>query len=223
MSAETKVRERDRAKPPKQTTGLPFLDQILGGGLPTKSLVCFLMDSASGAEILLYQFASTHKTYYFSNVRRPEDITRIMKDLNMDSRNIKFIGGDEAKYMFANSIKKVQSEVEPCNVIIDSFSFFLNASSSPENIRKLLDLIRDVTTSRDGVAFLLVYKNTHPKEVENVVLNASDAIFDIECHTSGERQETILSIPKIRGTTPIGRIKVTLGEKIKIDTAREIA
>jgi len=220
--AETKTKEK--IKLPKQSTGLPFLDQILGGGFPTKSIVCFLTDPTSGAEMFLYQFSSTRKTYYLTTVRRPEDIIRVMKDLNLDSRNIKFMSETEAKYMPGKCFANINADPQPgVNVVVDSFSFHLKESPHPEKIRKLLDVIRDVTINKDAITILSIYKSTHPKELENMILNTADVILDVESHSSGEKHETIMSIPKIHGMSPIGKIRVTFGEKIKIDTAREIA
>jgi KaiC/GvpD/RAD55 family RecA-like ATPase len=173
--------------------------------------------------MFLYQFSSTRKTYYITTTKRPEDVTRVMKELGLATEYIKFIAADEAKYMLGRVLENIQKGGEPVNIIIDAFSFYLDASPKVEKIRKLIDFIRDVTLQTDSITFLFVYKGTHPKDLENLVLNASDVIFDVESHVSGERHETILSIPKIRGMTPIGRIKVTLGERIKIDTTRDIA
>ncbi|MBI4362852.1 MAG: hypothetical protein HY558_06720 [Euryarchaeota archaeon] len=211
-----------KSAPPRHTTGISFLDQLLGGGLPLRSIVVFLTDPVSGADQFLYLFATTRKTYYFSTEKRPQDIQRSMEELNLLPREVVFISGDKAKYLLAQNLEPIRKEKD-VNLIIDSFSFFLKAAGDVEKVRKILNLIRDVTLASDAIAFLSIYKGTHSKELENAILNTSDVVFDIESHIAGDRNETILSIPKIKGMAPVGRMRVTIGEKIKIDTSRDIA
>lgn len=210
------------AKVPRVTTGIPFLDQLLGGGFPAKSVVCFRMDPTVGADVFLYQFATARRCHYVTPAKRADDIQRTMTDFGMDPVNVVFLTGDEAKYLLPRHLQKIREERE-ANLVLDPFSFYVNTSKNPEKVRKLLELLRDVVSQTGGVALLALFTGTHMKELENVVFNFCDAIVEVESHTAGERQETVLSIPKIRGTTPLSRVKVVIGEKIKIDTSREIA
>ncbi len=210
------------AKVPRVTTGIPFLDQLLGGGFPAKSVICFRMDPAVGADVFLYQFATAKRCHYITPSKRPDDIQRAMAEFGMDPGNVAFLAGDEAKYLLPRYLQKVREEKE-ANLVLDPFSFYVDTSHRPEKVRKLLELLRDVVSQTGGVALLSLFTGTHMKELENVVLTFCDAIVEVESHTIGERQETVLSIPKIRGTVPLSRVKVVIGEKIKIDTSREIA
>ncbi len=210
------------AKVPRVTTGIPFLDQLLGGGFPAKSVICFRMDPTVGADVFLYQFAAAGRCHYVTPGKRPDDIQRTMTDFGMDPGNVVFVAADEAKYLLPRHLQKVREEKE-ANLVLDPFSFYVDTSHRPEKVRKLLELLRDVVSQTGGVALLALFTGTHVKELENVVLTFCDAIVEVESHTAGERQETVLSIPKIRGTVPLSRVKVVIGEKIKIDTSREIA
>jgi KaiC/GvpD/RAD55 family RecA-like ATPase len=209
-------------KVPRVSTGIPFLDQLLGGGFPAKSVVCFRMDPSVGADVFLYQFAVARRCHYVTPGKRADDIQRTMSDFGMDPANVSFVTGDEAKYLLPRQLQKVREERD-ANLVLDPFSFYVDAARNPEKVRKLLELLRDVVTQTGGVVLLALFTGTHRKEMENVVLNFCDAIVEVESHTAGEREETVLSIPKIRGTTPLSRVKVVIGEKIKIDTSREIA
>ena len=73
------------------STGIPILDNILGGGLPAGSLVCFMADPMSMAEVFLYQFASVTNTYYFAADRNPSQINNNISSLGFDMEKINFI------------------------------------------------------------------------------------------------------------------------------------
>lgn len=210
------------SKIPRTTTGIPFLDQLLGGGFPTKSVICFRMDPALGADVFLYQFAAARRSHYVTPEKRPGDIQAAMSEFGMETQNVAFVAGDEAKYLLPRVLERVRGEAE-ANVVLDPFSFYVGASHNPAKVRKLMELVRDTISATGGVAILSLFKGTHPKELENVVVNFCDVVVEVESHTAGERQETVLSIPKIRGTTPLPKVKVSIGERIKIDTSREIA
>lgn len=206
------------------STGVLFLDQLLGGGIPEMSVVCIFMDSFSGAELLLHQLATIRKTYYFALSHTPEDVRSGIEMLGGDWNKVELISGDEARYLLGKKLEMLRDGNDSgFTVILDSFSFFLTVCKSQEKISKMLGLLRDIASRRKSLVVFSIYKGTHSKNVENLVLSSADVIFDVGTVTSGERQETILSIPKIRGLPPVGKIRVIFGERIDIDTSRPIA
>src|SRR5665648_324563 len=74
-----------------RTAGIPILDSMLGGGLPSGSLVCFMAEPISMAEVFLYQFASANHTYYFAVDRSPSQVSQNLVNLGLDIKNIEFI------------------------------------------------------------------------------------------------------------------------------------
>jgi archaellum biogenesis ATPase FlaH len=215
-----RVKKREIIK--KYPTGISILDQLLGGGFPANSIVCLIAHSILNAEIFLYHFASRRKTYYLTTSKRPEDIKRIMKDLKLETSNINFIHGTSA-YLIDSTLRKIQWGGDSnMNIIIDNFSFYLG-SSDLEVMKRIIDIVRDVIITTNSIAFLYVYKGTHSKEIENLIFNLSDVVFDVDYYTVGNIQETTLSVPKIHGMKPIKRMKIIIGDKIEIDTSREIA
>jgi predicted hydrocarbon binding protein len=373
--------------------------QIMGGGIPEGSLVCFLANPESMAEVFLYQFSSGRKTYYLSTVRRPEWVEKNMKDLNFPVENIEFINlysrfnlkeeeteislptarknlysishhnatrsakifiktakmpkdmfwkfnfwsrekaitivGEIADKIFSEMLRASETatldmiEAEPrnfkfsvrfkecnecqglsglksgacsyhagvfagilsslldqeldayetscravgdqectfsigprqskevrdaltrylnppvgataaqatffiestlekiessSNVVIDTFSFLLDLAESKERIRQMLNLIYELTVKKNCVTLLYLLKDAHPKEVEKMIINQSDVVFDFDTKISGNEIQTTISIPKTRGiVSPARRIRLAIGERIQIDTAREIA
>ena len=72
------------------STGIPILDNILGGGLPAGSMVCFMADPMSMAEVFLYQFASVTNTYYFAADRNPSQVNKNISSLGFNTDKISF-------------------------------------------------------------------------------------------------------------------------------------
>jgi len=56
-----------------KSSGVPLLDNILGGGLPAGSMVCCLINPKSMAEILIFQLSSVGKVLYFTTEQKPEN------------------------------------------------------------------------------------------------------------------------------------------------------
>ncbi|MBI4361726.1 MAG: hypothetical protein HY558_00980 [Euryarchaeota archaeon] len=389
----------DAGRTQKLTIGIELLDQILGGGVPAGSMVCLVANPESMAEVLLYQFASTRKTYYFTTIRRPEYVQRNMRDLNFKIDNVEFINvysrfnireqadvtalptarknlytishhnsqrstrifvkqanmpkdmfwkfnfwskekalavvGEIADKIFSEMMKvnekaivkmtdadpqnarftisyadcdecaglsgshsptcayhagifaglfstllgqefeayetqchatgapactftlgskanadvqaSLQSFLNPpvasaslgalafmeqnmagiqrnSNLVVDQFSFFVEMAGAPDKVRQLLNVIYEVTNRTESITILFLLKDSHPQELEKMVLSTCDAVFSLEVHESGQEMETVINIAKIRGAvSPHKRVRVMIGERVQIDTRKEIA
>ncbi len=74
-----------------KSSGVPLLDNMLGGGIPAGSVVCCLINPRSMAEVLIYQFSSIGKVLYFTTERKPEHVLQGSQQLGFDSNNISFV------------------------------------------------------------------------------------------------------------------------------------
>ncbi len=67
-------------------------------------------------------------------------------------------------------------------------------------------------------------KETHSPALENEVINSCDAVFDVELHRGSDEVISRLTIPKIRGRTPVtDLLKFRISDGIQIDTSTDIA
>ncbi|MEM3087255.1 MAG: hypothetical protein QXT68_09000 [Halobacteria archaeon] len=205
------------------STGIPLLDLILGGGFPGGSLVCLLTDSMSNAEVFLYHFSGTRETVFFVTDQGPEEQETRMRDLGLQTASVRFLGGARGRYLIEPEMKKIREEGKSLNIVVNTFSSWVETAESAEGVRKLLARLRETVASTGSVALLFFYRGTHPKDIENLVVNSCDVVMSIESRMEARGLETTLSIPKIRGMSPIQSLRVVVGERIVIDTTRQIA
>jgi KaiC/GvpD/RAD55 family RecA-like ATPase len=247
LSREEKVFPLEESLPTIRTTGISILDRTLGGGLPSGSLIYLSADPKSSYEVFLYQFTQTQKTYYFTTDRRPAFINRDIKTLGFDTSKITYIDiyseyyltprgeivdnvGNEfvdakiIEFTEYNLRKVIEMAEKDINIIIDSFSFYLNLNANPGRIKRLVNITYEITKEINGLTYLYCLKNTHDKKIENEIMKICDIIFDVELEKTPDRLVNKLAIPKIRGrvaNTDLIRFKVEEG--VQIDTTKELA
>ena len=239
-------------KSPEQvnrSTAISILDRNLGGGLPSGSVVYLYADAKSMAEVFLYQFTQSRKTYYFANERQPKYILRNIQNYGFKTDNVSFVDIYSAYYVTPHgemvdnlgnefvdakiveftesSLKKIAVEGEggmDINLIFDSFSFYLNLNVNPGVIKRLINVIYETAKDLNCLAFLYGLKDTHEKNLENEILKSCDVIFDVELEKNADKISSRLSIPKLRGRVPSTEmLKFRVGEGIQIDTTKDIA
>lgn len=238
---------KEARKKENRTTGIEILDRTLGGGLPSGSVTYIYADATSMAEVFLYQFAQARRTYYFSNERRPLYVLQNIEDFGFKTDDIIFVDIFSEYYMTSHgemvdnignefvdakivefteyNLKKIMAEEEEdINIIFDSFSFYINLNVNPGIIKRLINIIYEVTKSINCLTFLYSLKDMHKKSLENEILKSCDVIFDVEIEKKSDKISNMLSIPKIRGRVPtIEMIRFRVGDGIQIDTTKDIA
>lgn len=231
-----------------KSTGIAILDRNLGGGIPSGTVVYLSADSKSMSEVFLYQFTQTRKTYYIVTGRRPRYVARDIQNMKYDISKITFIDvyseyyvtehgdlvdnvGNEyvdnqvIEFMVYN-LQNIQTEEESddINIIIDTFSFFLGLNVNIGQIKKLMNVIYETTKETGGLTYLYGLKDTHDRALENEITNACDAVFDVELYRGSDEIVSRLSVPKIRGRSPVTEmLKFKIDKGIQIDTSTDIA
>ncbi|OPY16557.1 MAG: flagellar accessory protein FlaH [Methanomethylovorans sp. PtaU1.Bin073] len=236
------------AAPSISNTGISVLDRSIGGGLPCGSMIYVSADPSGMAEIFLYQFTQSRKTYYFTTGRRPKYVLRDILNLNFDIKNIIFIdvyseyyltpsgemvdnvGNDYADTKLLEfveyNLKNIRNEAQEgdINLVFDNFSFFMNLNVNPGLLRRMMNLIYEVTKETSALTYLYGLQGSHPEKIENEILNSADVIFEISLDRGADKLVNKLAIPKMRGMLPTPEvIKFKICEGVQIDTSKDIA
>lgn len=230
------------------STGISVLDRSIGGGLPSGSLTYVLADPSGMAEIFLYQFTQSRKTYYFTTSRRPKYVLRDIVNLNFDIKNIIFIDVYSEYYLRSSdgmtdnignghaetdlfkfveyNLKNIRNDEQAgeINLVFDNFSFFMNLNVNPGMLRRMINIIYEVSKETDALTYLYGLKGSHPEHIENEILNAADVIFEISLDRGIDKMVNKLAIPKMRGMVPtVEVIKFKICDGVQIDTSKDIA
>ena len=230
------------------STGISVLDRSIGGGLPCGSMIYVSADPSGMSEIFLYQFTQARKTYYFTTSRRPKYVLRDIMNLNFDIKNIIFIdvyseyylapsgemvdnvGNDYADTKLLEfveyNLKNIRNDDQggDVNLVFDNFSFFMNLHVSQGLVKRLINIIYEVSKETGALTYLYGLKGSHPENIENDILNSADVIFEISLDRGADKIVNKLAIPKMRGMLPTAEvIKFKICDGIQIDTSKDIA
>lgn len=236
------------AVPSISNTGISVLDRSIGGGLPCGSMIYVSADPSGMAEIFLYQFTQSRKTYYFTTGRRPKYVLRDILNLNFEIRNIIFIDVYSEYYLTPSgemvdnigndytdtkllefveyNLKNIRNDDQgvDVNLVFDNFSFFMNLNVNPGLLRRMMNLIYEVTKETGALTYLYGLKGSHPENIENEILNSADVIFEVSLDRGADKLVNKLAIPKMRGMLPTPEvIKFKICDGVQIDTSRDIA
>lgn len=234
--------------PAISSTGIAVLDRSIGGGLPCGSMTYISADPSCMAEIFLYQFTQSRKTYYFTTNRRPKYIIQDILNLKFDIDNIIFIdvyseyyltlagemadiagnGKAENKLLefIEHSLMHIGNDEQQGNInlVFDNFSFFMNLDINPRALRRLMHIMYEVSKETGTLTYLYGLKGSHPKHIENDILISADVIFEISLDMGADKMVTKLAIPKMRGMLPTSEvIKFKICDGVQIDTSKDIA
>lgn len=229
-----------------RSTSIDVLDRNIGGGLPPGSVVYLLADAKSMAEMFLYQLSQSRDTYYFINDRNPKYVTNDFHHHGLKVDNVAFIDIYGAYYMtesgeMSNNIgskisdnkiieftefnlkKLLDIENGDINIIFDTFSFYLSLDINQFTVKRLINVIYEITKELNCVSFLYGIKDVHSRSIESEILKCCDAIFDIDLVKGTERLSNRLSITKLRGRKPNHDVlKFKIGDTVQIDTTEDI-
>jgi archaellum biogenesis ATPase FlaH len=225
------------------STGVDILDRNLNGGLPNGALVYFSANPKSMPEVFLLELAMPRKTYYITTSKDPRYIMRDMKELDLDVPNLEFVDVHAEYYhkilpQEPDKHKAINKLVEFLNkwlegleaskeqdftIIFDSFSFLVELGVESDEVKTMLDRIYDIINNGNGICYLMMIKGVHHESIESRIQYWCDVIFDIDLERKGDKIVNKLTLPKIRGMSPVtDYIKFKVTDRITIDTSRDI-
>lgn len=201
--------------------GVDALDRQLDGGLPPGSVIAYCAPPASQSELLLYEATSTRPSLYLSTDRTAEAVTDAFDRARCPTGNpqIRHIPGD-APIQHASQL--YQSIGEPANLIIDPIDALERVDRN--RYQNFLNGLQTHMINTGGIAILHCLSGEHTPDHRTMTQHMADVIFELYQRVNGAEIETRLSVPKFRGGNALGdTIKLELGDRVRVDTSRDIA
>ncbi|MCX9024519.1 MAG: hypothetical protein OIN85_00320 [Candidatus Methanoperedens sp.] len=152
----------------------------------------------------------------------PNSDTEIQDNVNRYFNPASIRRNDEISLFTEHSLKQVKAD-EDTRIMIDNFSYYIDIIDNKDKIRRLLSRIYDLTSITRSICYLYVFKDTHKKDIENMIVNKSDVVFDLDVGINGDNITNHLIVSKIRGKiAPTKRMKVHIKDRITLDTSQEV-
>jgi circadian clock protein KaiC len=233
----------DQTKLELQSTGDPAFDDILGGGIPSRSMVVIAGEPGSGKTILTLQLLfhaarQGKKCLYFTTLSEPAiKVMRYMQqfeffDAELFQKQVLFadlgaVVREGADRTLAELSARVEAH-EPAYVAIDSFRAIGELLRSRESVRPFVYDLATQTTSWGATAFLV---GEYSRDETHSF--AEFAVADGVIHLGSERQELTsvrqVEVQKLRGAAyvtgrhfyEIGAAGLSFYPRVRAPTAQE--
>lgn len=203
------------------STGIGVLDRKLDGGIPAGSVVAFTSPPASQGELLLYELTAARPTLYVSTDRSEEAVRDAFRTTpaRTGDPTVRYVPTDAP---LQHAQKLVSLLPERTNLIVDPVDVLEEQGES--NYRTFLNELQTQTRNTQSLAVLHCLAGRNVPEARDVTEHMADVVFDLQTTVKGDAVENRLAVLKFRGGRALGdTIKLELGERVQIDTSRDIA
>lgn len=184
------------------------LDEMLGGGLPDKSVVVMTGEPGSGYDILAQQIIYQHalhneKVAYFSTSRShdslKEDLSTFGWDVNPleDKGNWAFLQAPvaDAIQVLTDNIPKAVAEGRW--VIVDSLSYLI-LTQKYYPVVQAVELLLENARKHGGIHFLLLTQKMHDTETETTMQHLADGVMEFTANETAGGIDRRIRIKKMR-------------------------
>ena len=216
-------------------TWVEGLDEVLGGGLPDKSVIVMMGEPGSGYDILSQQILYQHalkedKVAYFTTVRSSdtlkEDLETFGWDVSSLEKTDRWVFVDvHAPSALQTLQKELPSRVKRgCWTLVDSLSYLLR-TQKVDSIFKTVKLLLENARKHGGIHFLLLPQGMQDPQTEIAVQHLVDGVIEFTAQEVAGGIDRRIRMKKMRKTVYTPRlIPFRITERgIVIETAVRIA
>lgn len=216
--------ERGMVTPNRRySTGLPFLDSRLDGGIPAGKLLTLTAPAGSQSELLLYHLATSQPMLYISTTNPVEaelrtalDSVTIPAPVDLTFR---YVPPDELIEEPRQYLEQIQPEsfvvIDPINrlerVGYNQYLSFVN------NLKQRL-------RETDSVGVFHGLGTEQVTDIRRLTLQRADYVWQLEQLVLSREIKTRLLVTKARGGRTLSEpIPVAMSDRVRVDTSRRIA
>lgn len=212
--------ERD-APPARErlSTGVPGLDEALGGGLPAGDLVALVAPHASGAERLLYALGTENPTRYCSTLRPVAEVRDAMAavDLSDDRADVRAVDADALLDAPSDHLGGLDAGSV---VVVDPATGLERAGE--DRYRSFLDDLKRHCRTTESVAVCHCPRTTPRTLRRDLTLARADATLVLHREVDPGGTRSYLDVGKFRhGNPPTGPLPLDLRDRPALDESRQ--
>jgi len=202
-------------------TGVRTIDRKLNGGIPAGGLVAYTADPATQSELFLYEVAAERETLYITTTRTEQLVEDTFDaiDIDVSDTTVRYVPPDASLDAVLDLVLEAQDSM---TVIVDTADA-LERSDRLE-YQRFLNRVLVHLKNIDGIAIFHCPDSEAPPENRGVTTAMAEIVLDLSTDTSGAMVETRLAISKFRsGEALTETVKLSLTDRVRVDTSRDIA
>jgi hypothetical protein len=202
------------------STGLPFLDRRIGGGLPAGCLLALSAPPRSQSELLLRQFVRSRPTLYVSLTRPAPEVRAWASEGHGSAPELTVI--DPEPRTLLEDLGPVENDLAPESFVIVDRSNALETADREEYLA-FLDRLKGTLHDADSVGVLHCSQRTPPPPRRGLTLDRADQVWELELlPLSREIKNRLLVTKSRRGRALREPIDVLMTDRVQVDTSRRI-
>jgi len=203
------------------STGVDVLDRELGGGVPPGTVVAYEAPPASQGELLLYELTRPRPTLYLTTNRTEDAVRDAFESTNAPTGDPRF-GYIPAADSLENARRAFRSIPEESTVVFDPVDALERADRA--RYENFLNELGNHVRNTGSVAVLHCLDTDDTPSLRGTTEHLADVVFRLEMEEAAGDIETQLTVPKFRGGAALETpVKLTLRERVQVDTSRDIA
>jgi len=205
------------------STGDDALDRFCNGGIPPGSLIAMEAPPGTQTESLLWTMMNQRKTVYITTLRSKgavqADVDRYV-DVRDNAYRVQDAGIDTPIENASGVIELVDDQV---NLFIDTANP-LEETDDRDRYVKFLNRLKTHLVNTNGIGLLVCTKSDAHLPGREYTLTIADIVWEIHTNVDSAQVENYLQMRKFRGRrVPDDNLKLILGERLRVDTSRDIA
>lgn len=185
------------------STGVSLLDDALGGGVPTGSLVALSALPRTQSESLVYAMADANETRYLSTLRPADEVRDALLASGYDATavDIRAVDGDDA----LADPESVLGGLDVNTVVVVDPTTELEQGDRAR-YREFLDTCKRALRMTDSVGLLHCHENTPQVLRRDMTIARADMVWDLRVDEVDGAVRTGLAVTKFRGGSPFGMV-----------------
>lgn len=204
-------------------TGDDALDRFCDGGIPAGSLVAMEAPPGTQTESILWTMMRQRKTVYITTLRSKgavqSDIGTYV-NVPSDTYRVQDAGIDTPIENASGVIELVDDQV---NLFIDTANP-LEETDDRDRYVKFLNRLKTHLVNTGGIGLLVCTKSDGHLPGREYTLTIADIVWEIHTNVENASVDNYLQMRKFRGRrVPEDNLKLILGERLRVDTSRDIA